>query len=334
MCISPLIERPINFTNPKRWLRCPTCSAQVPTSTATYDVGTAIDCTACHAVIETLGSRQLLTEDPADPANDVTRVGKFAWYQTTFCASWPPTEHEHALHLGTYESAIINMMRGMRDQRRAGKQFYLYRVRITDDISRVAPEVIPDPGEDFSGDVAMAVVRGNDTYTVLRYANQQEQIGAISLAVDVSAIVETQHIAIPLPAVSDGAVLAALNESVSAHDEIPAEPRLLGLREYLRSTRGTTPEQRRRIDGYQDLARAGRAPADEAKGRYHRARQDTYLPNLPDDVIDLVDDAASSVSIDPDPFEADRQYRAMANLVAIPDPVLQAVKGQSVAKVD
>ena len=330
MCNTPLIERAIDFTNPSRWLRCPGCSTQVRTSTAEYDAGTAIGCTNCQMTVETLHSRRLLSEDPADPARDVSQVVQFAWYHTTFCESWPPTEHEHALHLGTYESAIINMMRGMRDQRRAGEQFYLHRVRITEDIGQVAPDIIPDPGKDFSGDVAMSVVRGDGNYTVRRYVNQQEQVGAISLAVDASAIVETQHIDIPMPAISDGAVLAALRESIAVRDSIPAEPPLLQWRKYFEIARGATPGQRQRLDERQDLARAARAPANKAEDHYRRLRCRTYVPNLPEDVTDVVDDAARRFSADGNAFQADRRYRAMANMVTSPASVLRAMSGAPV----
>lgn len=61
-----------------------------------------------------------------------------------------------ALHVGTYEAAIHNMLRRIADQADRGKQFYLYRVHLVPAIT-VRESWISDPGG-FVGDVPLTEV--------------------------------------------------------------------------------------------------------------------------------------------------------------------------------
>lgn len=108
---------------------------------------------------------------------------------------WAAREKTKAIHLGTYESAIENMLRRMSDQDGSGSQYYLYRVRVSAH-AVVDPEIHPEP-TDFVGNVQLEdVAPGVD---VLRYVNTHEDPSSVSLAVSLQAIGSVQGIPIPLP---------------------------------------------------------------------------------------------------------------------------------------
>lgn len=289
---------------------------------ADYDSSASVECPTCHATINSRQPHDLLASDPADPAHDPAVLNRFAWYHTTFRDPWPPLAHEHALHLGTYESALLNMMRTVRHQNHGADQFYLHRVRITSDAKRISPTVIADPGAAYSGHVAMGLVRGPDgKFAIQRYINACEHIGAISLAIEVSAIVETQHIAIPLPTTSDPTVLEALRAYISADDQIPANSRMPTLREVLEAKKSGTCQQ---LEDRRARAITANAPVRAAEDRYHRVRRQRYLPGLPDDVVDAVEIAASQLPA-ANAFDDERNYREFSNLVTNASIVTETV---------
>jgi len=108
------------------------------------------------------------------------------------------TEHQRtkALHVGTYEAAIKNMLRRMRNQNGSGEQFYLYSARLNRD-AMVEPGLHPEP-TDFVGDVHLGEVctPGFDTF---RYVNTHEDPSSVSLAITMDAIEAVQGVPVPLP---------------------------------------------------------------------------------------------------------------------------------------
>ena len=100
------------------------------------------------------------------------------------------------LHIGTYESAIENMFRRMRDQDGSAEQFYLYRVRLSPDC--VIEAGVHQEPTDFVGDARLADVCGPGVNT-FRYVNTHEDPSSVSLANEVDAIHAVQRILIPLP---------------------------------------------------------------------------------------------------------------------------------------
>lgn len=162
-----------------------------------------------------------------DPSFDDSKVRETYWYHTSTHANWPdrafdPTagltditkqrmqkvgtdgralerwtrgQVTKALHLGTYEAAIENMLRRMTNQDGADDQFYLYRVRLSPNAA-IEPGVHAEP-TNFVGDVQLAEMcaPGIDTF---RYVNTHEDPSSISLAVTLDAILAVQGIPIPL----------------------------------------------------------------------------------------------------------------------------------------
>lgn len=130
-----------------------------------------------------------------DPAGELTQETRQRMGGDSHVARWAERQRAKALHVGTYEAAIHNMLRRIDDQGDHSTQFYLYRVQLVPTIS-VREGWLIDPSN-FVGDVVLNEVcpPGVD---VARYLNYHEDPGAISLALGRTAIGSTQRVAIPL----------------------------------------------------------------------------------------------------------------------------------------
>lgn len=164
--------------------------------------------------------------DPGDPALDDDQVARVTWYHTSTQQDWPKKyfdpraaltretrlmmggdervaawaarQRAKALHVGTYEAAVHNMLRRIRDQADHGSQFHLYRVRLKPSVVLREGWLI-DPSN-FVGDVVLDEVcpPGID---VARYLNYYEDPGGLSLALGRGgrdAIASLQQVAVPL----------------------------------------------------------------------------------------------------------------------------------------
>lgn len=193
-------------------------------------------CPGCGLTCE-VETAPRVTVDPDDPALDDENVAQLIWYHTSTQPDWPTqdfdpaaelteetrqrmggdhhvarwTERQRAkaLHVGTYEAAIHNMLRRIDDQADHGRQFYLYRVSLAPTIT-VREGWLIDPSN-FVGDVVLDEVcpPGVD---VARYLNYHEDPGALSLALGRAAIASTQRIAIPRSGDDPGWVATAVDE--------------------------------------------------------------------------------------------------------------------------
>jgi hypothetical protein len=194
-----------------------------------------------------------VTVDPGDPALDDEGVARFSWYHTSTQPDWPTRDFDpaavlapetrrmmggeqrvsawaarqraKALHVGTYEAAVHNMLRRIRDQADQRSQFYLYRVRLKPSVV-VRKGWLVDPSN-FVGDVGLDEVcpPGVD---VARYLNYHEDPGGLSLALGREVIAGVQQVPVPLPDAWDGGwvrdAVAAL-EGVSG-SAVPATGKL------------------------------------------------------------------------------------------------------------
>lgn len=142
-------------------------------------------------------------------------------------ARWANAQKTKALHLGTYEAAIENMLRRMRSQGDASDQFYRYRVLLRGDCE-IEPGVSKEP-TNFVGDAHLADYCAPGV-NVLRYVNVHEDPSSVSLAIDSSAIESVQRIPIPLPLDQRDARVAAAVSRLEHAATIPTLPRGQGLR--------------------------------------------------------------------------------------------------------
>lgn len=195
-----------------------------------------------------------VTVSPGDPALGDERVGQFYWYHTSTHSDWPNKDfdpaadltHEtrmrmggevhvaawaarqrvKALHVGTYEAAVHNMLRRMDHQADSGNQFYLYRVRLKPSVV-VREGWLIDPSN-FVGDVDLGEVWPPDI-DVARYLNYHEDPGRLSLALGPNAIASVQQIEIPLrESADDDWVREAVTALENASDVPIPEKDILG----------------------------------------------------------------------------------------------------------
>lgn len=218
------MERPIDFRCDRHML-CAGCSHRFIVDLDWIDRwGRGIEkCPGCGSACEHEDAPRV-TVDPDDPALDNERASQFSWYHTSTHADWPAKNfdpgasltHEtralmggddrvaawaahqraKALHVGTYEAAVHNMLRRIRSQGDYDSQFYLYRVHLKPSVS-IRDGWRTDPSN-WLGDVFLDDVcpPGVD---VARYLNYHEDPGRISLALGRDAIASVQQIAIPPP---------------------------------------------------------------------------------------------------------------------------------------
>jgi hypothetical protein len=314
-----LADRPIDFSYDLIGLACPGCSSRVEFSFAEYCEGSTIQCPVCRAGVTSQDPLEMLLADTDDPVLNTNRVEEFAWYHTTTREAWPPTGRgpsDDALHLGTYEAAIENMVRGMARQSRADEQFYLNRVRIRVDADRIVGKVVTDPGAAFTGRVPLSKVRGHDRelydndsdFLVLRYLNKHEHRGRISLAVDPVVVVEVQTIPVPRNSVANAEAIDAQRVYEHTNNEIEAA--------------WPDPERRRSLDLMLDLKLNWDDPfiqavnqlekrSSAARTLYWSELRRSYLPGVGDYAYDYFEAAIGAMTtsgID----EVHEKYRALA----------------------
>lgn len=260
-----LIERAIDF-NRDRHMLCGACGRRWTVDLEWIErwdqgfetcPGCGVDCTK--------ETSPRVTVDSDDPALDDADVPRLAWYHTSTHADWPRRDIDpaagltretkqrmggdahvaawaerqrgKALHVGTYEAAIHNMMRRLDDQGDDGKQFYLYRVHLRPD-AVVRPGWLIDPSN-FVGDVELTDVCPPGT-DVARYLNYHEDPGGLSLALGRGAIAVTQRLPIPSRTYLDEVWVSATAADIREATAVPPRPA------WMRSTRVTVTPQAHR----------------------------------------------------------------------------------------
>jgi hypothetical protein len=183
--------------------------------------------------------------DPDDLALSSDQVANLAWYHTSTFHDWPSPEYvarvreqfrqlgsriippdardrirnrelAKALHVGTYEAAIENMLRRMSDQDDASSDFYLHRVSLD-----LAPTEIEAGYRDENRDDASQISLDElGHFRAVRYANVHEASGSISVAIHPFAIATIQTIALPQPALAPEPPRHVLQAVARAEEEI------------------------------------------------------------------------------------------------------------------
>lgn len=238
-------------------MRCDSCGDTSTLSGADYlrlddEAGARMDCDHCDNSIH-FGPLVADIRDKNDPALNDGMLNRLSWYHTSTYEDWPSTECERdmreafstgraralmrdpdyylrvqldkAFHLGTYEAAIENMYRRMRDQADEHSAFYLHRVRINVAPDRVNPG-FRDENDEPAASISITELRDLGLDAV-RYLNVWEASGCVSLAVRPHVITDIQTIPVPSALDPDSHLpseLLDVIEDLEHRNEKPAAP--------------------------------------------------------------------------------------------------------------
>lgn len=220
------IERAIDFGRFRR-MRCGRCGHETLADhewMERWEQGSKC-CPEC-GIDCTVEDRARPFHEPNDPVLQDDTVLTLNWYHTSTIPDWPQINYDprsqiaieglrrlermmgsggverwverqksKALHVGTYEAAIENMLRRMRDQYEPDSPFYLFRVELRHDAG-IEPGVHREP-TNWVGDAQPKdfLSPGNLIY---RYINEHEDPGGISLALTTQAIASVTGVKLPI----------------------------------------------------------------------------------------------------------------------------------------
>lgn len=241
-------ERKVDFSR-LRNMRCGKCGHEEKFSHDWMDAWSQgdIGCPSC-GITSDHPQRARYTHDFSDIACDRERIIELNWYHTSTLKDWPSRNFDplsvypkdarenivinmsgvkleswltkqkaKALHVGTFEAALENMLRRMEDQGDSGRQFYLYRVKLRDD-SPVSNAVNKEPSN-IIGDVNLEEL-GAGRSEIYRYVNSHEDPSSISLALTIDSIASVQRVSIPISPV-DSVEVESIRDVLCEAQKIP-----------------------------------------------------------------------------------------------------------------
>ncbi|WP_282776453.1 MULTISPECIES: hypothetical protein [unclassified Nocardia] len=205
---------------------CAACGQTTVITAHRYHERMGIDalspCAHCEADIH-YGPASAALRDSADPLLSNEVAAQAVWFHSSTYPDWPSSGYEdkacagldegglsrmvsaervrrrlltRALHLGTYEAAVENMLRRMQNQADADSVFYLHRVTL-----RIAAEAIEEGFRDENHHPAsrLGIDELEDSgLLAVRYLNVHEAMGSLSLAIDPAVIDTIATIELPV----------------------------------------------------------------------------------------------------------------------------------------
>lgn len=336
-------ERKVDFSR-LRNMRCGKCGHEEKFSHDWMDAWSQgdIGCPSC-GITSDHPQRARYTHDFSDIACDRERITELNWYHTSTLKDWPSrnfdplsvypkdarenivinmsgvkleswltTQKAKALHVGTFEAALENMLRRMEDQGDSGSNFYLYRVKLRED-SPVSNAVNKEPAN-IIGDVNLEEL-GAGRSEIYRYVNSHEDPSSISLALTIDSIASVQRVSIPIyPA-----------------DSVEVE----GIRSVLCEAQKIPPKE---IDSFISQARKRRGQEPEYTDPYRdelKAQVENLANQLPGRIRDLfVSAVIYGASRRKDYALAASYMVGMRDLFLYPERVLQALDNEPMQKVE
>lgn len=231
---SDAVDQPLTGFGYDYWFDCTGCPARVCivadlyerqcTSQAEFTV-----CTSCGTAVDITKQSPTL-RDTEDPALQSDSVERFAWYHSSRYENWPDleaytadvtavarqtaerdsmffdadryiaTKLSLAVHLGTYEATIENILRRLEDQDHSNifaTRYWLHRVEIA----------LTEPNDLYSevmgefptmlGDVELEQLDVLGARAA-RYINRHEAIGSVSLAIAPALVAAVSTLELPL----------------------------------------------------------------------------------------------------------------------------------------
>jgi hypothetical protein len=319
---SEAVDQPPTGFGYSYWFTCTGCRRRVEVEAELFE----LQCTgqadfsvcACGTAVDVTDQSPTLrhTEDIALQTDSVARL---VWYHSSRYEHWPDleaytaevtamamqtaarferlidpdrliaTKLSLAVHLGTYEATIENLLRRLEDQDRTDffeSRYWLHRVEIAlahpDDLH---PEVI-DEFHTLFGDVELAQLQALGARAV-RYVNLHEAIGSVSLAIDPALVCTVSTIELPVAeatlAETASATAATARMVTAAQSDDDSSPGWSKFVEILQSEylSGVNPQVREPF-----LNAVG--PYDDPAEFHRRFRVVAGLLMRPDVVIDML----------------------------------------------
>lgn len=336
-------ERKVDFSR-LRNMRCGKCGYEEKFSHDWIDAWSQgdIGCPSCE-ITSDHPQRARYTYDFSDIACDRERITELNWYHTSTLKDWPNRDFDplsvypknaqeniikkmsdveleswltsqkaKALHVGTFEAALENMLRRMEDQGDSSSQFYLYRVNLRDN-SPVSSAVNKEPAN-IIGDVNLEEL-GVGRSEIYRYVNSHEDPSSISLALTIDSIASVQRVSIPIyPA-----------DSVEVED----------IRSVLCEAQKIPPQE---IDSFISQARKRRGLEPEYTNPYRdelKAQVENLANQLPERIRDLFVSAVTYGALCKNNCASAASYMVgMRDLFLYPERVLQALDNEPMQKIE
>jgi hypothetical protein len=363
------VEQPLTGFDYSYWFDCVACGTRVNISADLYELQTtqtstrpASDfsrCGECDAEVDVTEVRPVL-RNLNNVALQDDCVECLYWYHSSPYENWPDAEayaaefeaqianmppigpftpqnllEQHtarAVHLGTYEAAIENMLRRLHDQdpkEGSPVQYWLHRAQI-----RLEPgDLAPGVGEelaDFMGNVPLSMLHERGGARAVRYVNTNEADGTISVAIDpaVIAIVATIKIPVELVAVETAAAATASAKAATTLAEIAhLRPDTTGIDDmslrFPSTLRRKFPDpadpERQRVESIAEQLGAYNGRRRQIWAELTTTLESEYLPEVNDQVRRRFHDALPRTG---DPVDYHRNFRLMAALLARPQDVI------------
>jgi hypothetical protein len=239
-----IAERPVDFCYGFN-MTCESCGDVTPLTADRYHrdrEDARMKCEHCGEEIW-YGPNVMALRDADDPVLDDDAAFSVAWYHTSVVPDWPPDgrpmtaqeagftaryvgldgidavrewQENQALHLGTYEAAIECMLRKMRYENLGGAQFWLYRVALRREGTRIRPGFLNETFDEIS----QVTQDELGEWGAVRYLNTWESPGSISLAVRPQSLATVQGIELPAFPRSAGAAPSLLRDVTRIRDRI------------------------------------------------------------------------------------------------------------------
>jgi hypothetical protein len=232
--VSPrkFVDQPLTGFGYSYWFTCTGCGRRVNIAADLYE----LQCTSragrsvceCGTEVDVTAESPTL-RDTEDIALQTDSADRLVWYHSSRFENWPDLEAytaevtararataaqfpmfnpdrwiEHklslAVHLGTYEATIENILRRISDEDRIDlfeACYWLHRVEIGLDYpDYLHPEVVPEFAT-LMGDVELAQLHALGAGAA-RYINLHEAVGSVSLAIDPAIVHAVSTIELPV----------------------------------------------------------------------------------------------------------------------------------------
>lgn len=336
-------ERKVDFSR-LRNMRCGKCGHEEKFSHDWIEAWSQgdIGCPSC-GITSDHPQRARYTYDFSDIACDRERITELNWYHTSVLKDWPSRNFDplsvypkdarenivknmsslkleswlvrqkaKALHVGTFEAALENMLRRMEDQGDSNSQFYLYRVNLRDN-SPVSSAVNKEPAN-IIGDAYLDEL-GVGRTEIYRYVNSHEDPSSISLALTIDSIASVQRVSVP----------------ISPVDSVEVE----GIRSVLCEAQKIPPQE---IDSFISQAWKRRGLEPEYTNPYRdelNVQVENLANQLPERIRDLFVIAVTRGAWHKEDCASAASYMVgMRDLFLYPERVLQALDNEPVQRLE